>query len=61
MDLGRYGEVEKAFYDGYVSESRRKFSYISIIIRNVLSLGFSSDSKMTLRNMLLDATMLIEA
>lgn len=61
MDLGRYREVEKAFYDGYVSESGHKFSYISIIIRNVLSLGFSSDSKKTLRNMVLDATPLIEA
>lgn len=61
MDLGRYREVEKAFFDGYVSESRRKFSYISIIIRNVLSLGFSSDSKTTFKNMVLDATMLIEA
>jgi tRNA A-37 threonylcarbamoyl transferase component Bud32 len=61
MDLGRYREIERAFFDGYVSESGRKFSYISIIIRNVLSLGFSSDSKTTLRNMVLDATMLIEA
>ena len=61
MDLSRYREVEQAFFDGYVSESNRKFSYISIIIRNVLSLGFSSDSKTTLRNMLLDATMLMEA
>lgn len=61
MDLGRYLEVEKAFFDGYLSESGRKFSYISIVIRNVLSLGFSSDSKMTFRNMVLDATMLIDA
>lgn len=61
MDLGRYRKVEQAFFDGYVSESNRKFSYISIIIRNVLSLGFSSDSKTTLRNMVLDATMMIEA
>jgi len=61
MDLGSYREVEKAFYDGYVSEAGRKFSYLSIIIRNVLSLGFSSDIKMTLRNMLLDSTMLIDA
>lgn len=61
MDLGRYREVEKAFYDGYVSESGCKFSYISIIIRNILSLGFSSDSKTTLRNMVLDATVLIDA
>ena len=61
MDLDNYREVEKAFYDGYVSEAKRKFSYLSIIIRNVLSLGFSSDIKMTLRNMLLDSTMLIDA
>jgi tRNA A-37 threonylcarbamoyl transferase component Bud32 len=60
MDLSRYREIEKAFFDGYVSEFGRKFSYISIIIRNILSLGFSSDSKITLKNMVLDATMLIE-
>jgi hypothetical protein len=59
--LGRYREIEKAFFDGYVLEFGRKFSYISIVIRNILSLGFSSDSKVTLRNMVLDATMLIEA
>jgi tRNA A-37 threonylcarbamoyl transferase component Bud32 len=61
MDLGRYREVEKAFFEGYVSEFGRKFSFLSIIIRNVLSLGFSSESKMTLRNMVLDTTMLIDA
>jgi hypothetical protein len=61
MDLGRYKEVEKAFYDGYASESGRKFSYVSIIVRNLLSFGFSSNSKMTLRNMVLDSTMLIDA
>ena len=60
MDLDRYREVEKAFFGGYNSESGQKFSYISIIIRNVLSLGFSSDSMTTLRNMVLDATPLIE-
>lgn len=61
MDLDRYMEIEKAFFEGYLLESGYKFSYISIVIRNVLSLGFSSDSKMTLRNMVLDATPLIEA
>jgi tRNA A-37 threonylcarbamoyl transferase component Bud32 len=60
MDLGRYREVEKEFYDGYVSECNRRFSYVSIILRNVLSLGFSSDSKTTLRNMVFDSTMLID-
>jgi tRNA A-37 threonylcarbamoyl transferase component Bud32 len=61
LDLDRYREVERAFFDGYVSESGRKFSYISIIIRNILSLGFSSDSKMTFRNMMLDAKPLLDA
>ena len=61
MDLGRYREIEKAFFDGYLSEYGHKFSYISIIIRNLLSLGFSSDTKTTLRNMVLDATPLIDA
>lgn len=60
MDLASYREVEKEFYDGYVSEYNRKFSYVSIILRNVLSLGFSSDSKTTLRNMMSDSTMLID-
>jgi len=60
MDLDRYREVEKAFFDGYMAEFQRKFSCISIVIRNVLSLGLSSDSNMTLKNMLLDATMLID-
>lgn len=60
MDLGGYREIESAFFDGYVSEFGRKFSYISIVIRNVLSLGFSSDSKMIFKNMVLDATPLID-
>lgn len=60
MDLGRYREVETEFFKGYVSEFGRKFPYISIILRNILSLGFSSDSKTTLRNMVLDAAIVID-
>ncbi len=59
MDLDRYGEIAKSFYDGYLSEAGCKFSYLSIVIRNVLSTGFSSSSKTTLRNMLLDSRDLI--
>ena len=55
IDLGRYGEIVKSFHDGYLSESDSKFSYLSILIRNVLSVGFSSNSKTTLRNILLDS------
>jgi hypothetical protein len=59
MDLDRYGEIAKSFHDGYRSEADSKFSYLSIVIRNVLSTGFSSSSKTTLRNMLLDSRSLI--
>jgi tRNA A-37 threonylcarbamoyl transferase component Bud32 len=59
MDLDRYGEIAKSFYDGYRSEAGSKFSYLSIVIRNVLSTGFSSSSKTTLKNMLLDSRSLI--
>jgi hypothetical protein len=59
MDLNRYGEIAKSFHDGYVSEAGSDFQYLSIIIRNVLSAGFSSNSKTTLRNMLLDSRNLI--
>jgi tRNA A-37 threonylcarbamoyl transferase component Bud32 len=59
MDLDRYGEIAKSFHDGYISESGSKFPYRSIVIRNLLSTGFSSSSKTTLRNMLLDSRCLV--
>jgi tRNA A-37 threonylcarbamoyl transferase component Bud32 len=59
MDLDRYDEIAKSFHDGYMSEAGSKFSYLSIVIRNVLSAGFSSSSKTTFRNMLLDSRSLI--
>lgn len=58
MDIGRYRKVEKAFYDGYLSEAGSGFTYLSLIIRNALSLGFSSDTKATFRNMLLNSSRL---
>ena len=60
IDLGRYGEIVQSFHDGYLSESDSKFSYLSILIRNVLSVGFSSNSKITLRNIFLDSRTFIE-
>jgi hypothetical protein len=59
MDLDRYAEIAKSFHDGYMSEAGSEFPYLSIVIRNVLSAGFSSSSKTTLRNMLLDSRNLI--
>jgi hypothetical protein len=58
MDISRYRKVEKAFYDGYLSEAGSGFTYLSLIIRNALSLGFSSDTKATFRNMLLNSSRL---
>lgn len=60
MDLERYPEIEEAFYLGYRSETGSKFTYRSVIIRNLLSLGFSSDNAIMLRNMVRDSTALIE-
>jgi tRNA A-37 threonylcarbamoyl transferase component Bud32 len=59
MDLDRYLEIAKSFHDGYIYEAGCEFPYLSIVIRNVLSAGFSSSSKTTLRNMLLDSRNLI--
>jgi tRNA A-37 threonylcarbamoyl transferase component Bud32 len=59
MDLDRYDEIAKSFYEGYISEAGSKFSFLSIAIRNVLSAGFSSRSKTTLRNMLMDSRSLM--
>jgi tRNA A-37 threonylcarbamoyl transferase component Bud32 len=59
MDLDRYNEIAKSFHDGYISETACEFSYRSIVIRNLLSAGFSSCSKTTLRNMLLDSRSLV--
>lgn len=60
IDLARYSEIEEAFLGGYFSETGRKFSYLAIIIRNLLSLGFSSDSAISFKNMILDSRPLLE-
>ncbi len=59
MDLERYEQIAQSFHEGYLSEAGSKFPYRSIVIRNLLSAGFSSSSKTTLRNMLLDTRSLI--
>ncbi|MDQ3847426.1 MAG: hypothetical protein M3261_00545 [Thermoproteota archaeon] len=60
MDLETYPEISKSFYDGYMCEAEDNLFYLSIVIRNLLSAGFSSDSSTTLRNMLLDYMSLIK-
>jgi hypothetical protein len=59
MDLDRYSEIAESFHDGYTLEADSEFPYLSIVIRNILSTGFSSNSKTTFRNMLLDSRGLI--
>jgi tRNA A-37 threonylcarbamoyl transferase component Bud32 len=44
-----YDIIEKAFFDGYRSEMK-KLPYLAIILRNVLSLGFTSNQSMMFRN-----------
>ncbi|MGI0037280.1 MAG: hypothetical protein ACRD99_02850 [Nitrososphaera sp.] len=59
MDLRNYQMIERAFYSGYFSETGSKFTYLSIVIRNLLSLGFSSNSTIMLQNMILDSRPLL--
>ena len=58
MDLKRfqYEAIEKAFFDGYRSEMKQHFPYLSIVLRNMLSLGFASNQPAMFRNMLMDST-----
>ena len=59
VDLPNYPGIEREFYSGYSSTTGRRFPYLSLIIRNILSSGFSSDSKVALRNMMLDSSGLV--
>jgi tRNA A-37 threonylcarbamoyl transferase component Bud32 len=54
MDLRSYPGIEQRFYKGYLAETGHGFSHMSIVIRNLLSLGFSSNSTITFQNMILD-------
>ncbi len=60
MDLDSYASIADSFYDGYREESGRRFTMLSIIIRNLLSIGFSSNSALTLRNMLIDTRAMLD-
>lgn len=54
MDLRRpqYREIEEAFLNGYKSETDDDVPYLSLVLRNILSLGFSSNQPAMLQNML---------
>lgn len=55
-----YGAIETAFFNGYKSEMKQGFPYLSIILRNILSIGFASDQSTMFRNMLTDSTKCIK-
>jgi hypothetical protein len=44
-----YDMIEKAFFDGYRSEMKR-LPYLYIIIRNILSIGFTSNQSAMFKN-----------
>jgi len=47
----QYEMIEKGFRDGYVSEVRRNFPYLYIVLRNLLSFGFASNQSTMIQNM----------
>jgi tRNA A-37 threonylcarbamoyl transferase component Bud32 len=57
----QYEAIEKAFSDGYRSEMKQGFPYLSTILRNILSLGFASDQSAMFQNMLRYSTTCIES
>lgn len=59
IDLNDYCGIEEAFYEGYRPQAHSNFPYLSIVIRNILSAGFASDTKIALRNMMADTGRLI--
>lgn len=59
VDLESYPEIECAFFDGYHSAAGSNFPYLSIVLRNILSAGFSSDSRMAVRNLMRDSSRLL--
>jgi tRNA A-37 threonylcarbamoyl transferase component Bud32 len=59
MDLPGYPAIEREFYNGYREQAGRRFPYLSLVIRNLLSLGFSSDGKTALQNMMLNSSRLV--
>lgn len=50
-----YAKIEEAFFDGYYSVYCQKFPYISIILRNILSMGFFSNLSF-IKNMFINST-----
>jgi tRNA A-37 threonylcarbamoyl transferase component Bud32 len=57
IDLNKssYSEIENAFFQGYFSVTRHGFPYLSLVLRNLLALGFAFNHKSMLKNMLVSS------
>ena len=51
FEQSQYEIIEKGFRDGYISEVKRNFPYLYIVLRNLLSLGFASNQSAMFQNM----------
>ena len=52
LDLKCYSQIEREYYLGYKKEVGRGFPYLSLILRNILAPGMSTDTKTALSNLL---------
>jgi tRNA A-37 threonylcarbamoyl transferase component Bud32 len=59
VDLRNYRQIEAEFFKGYRFQMGKKFPYLSLILRNILAMGFSSNGNIALRNISLDSSRLL--
>jgi tRNA A-37 threonylcarbamoyl transferase component Bud32 len=58
LDTHKYESIQNAFFAGYNAETKQPFPYLSIAIRNILSVGLSP-SPSIIKNMLSDSLDLV--
>lgn len=51
-----YTAIEDAFFDGYSSETKCGFPYLSIILRNTLAIGLASNHVSMVKNMFINSS-----
>jgi tRNA A-37 threonylcarbamoyl transferase component Bud32 len=56
FETSQYETIESAFFYGYKSETKHNFPYLSIILRNILSLGFASNHTAMFRNLIRESS-----
>jgi tRNA A-37 threonylcarbamoyl transferase component Bud32 len=55
LDKSCYNAIENGFFQGYSSETKHGFPYLSIILRNILAVGFASNKTSMLENMFINS------